>query len=118
MAVGVGVGGSVLVEDAVEVVGGLRLFLGGGGGGEGFEAVVELEGVGINDLAIEGCGEGERRGAFAGGGGSADVKGIHLALTKASPPTGGQRGRENLLNWFRTPLRNLARGWVLRRRGR
>ncbi len=60
------------VEDAVEVMRDFFPVAWGGSGGEGFQAAVELEGVGIDDLPAEFRGEAQGERALARGGGTAD----------------------------------------------
>ena len=69
-----GIVGSGGVRDAVKVVGGQGLLLRGRCGGDDFEAAVELEGVGIDNLAIEGLGQGQGDAGFARGRGAAEEK--------------------------------------------
>jgi len=69
-----GIVGSGGIRDAVEVVGGQSLLLRGRCGGDDFEAAVELEGVGIDNLSIEGFGQGQGDAGFARGRGTAEEK--------------------------------------------
>ena len=64
---GVALGG---VEDVEEVVGDALAVLFGGFGGAEVEAAVGLEGVGVDDLAAAGLGEGQGQAALAYGGGA------------------------------------------------
>ena len=61
---------------AEEVMGDAAEFGGGGFGGDEVEALVELEGVGVDDFAIELKGEVEGRRGFSGGGWADDVEGL------------------------------------------
>jgi hypothetical protein len=96
-----GVAGRGGGEVAEEVMGDEAEFGGGGFGGDEVEALVELEGVGVDDFAIELEGEVEGRSGFAGGGGADDIEGLrrwgvrrHLRRggIKKSPSHGGRDG--------------------------
>lgn len=63
--VAAGVAGFGGIEDGVEMVGCLGFFLVGGSGAEDGDALIELEGVGVDDLAVEFAGEADGECGFA-----------------------------------------------------
>lgn len=70
-----GVAGFGGIEQVKQVVRDLGTLLRGGFGGDDVEPAIELEGVGIDDLAIDlGC-ERERECGLAGGGGADEIEG-------------------------------------------
>jgi hypothetical protein len=101
-AVALGVAGVGGGEVAEEMVGDEGELFGSGFGGDEVEALVELEGVGIDDFAIELEGEVESGGGFAGGGGADDVEGLrgrgerrHQVVGEKKSPS--HLGRDGLL---------------------
>jgi hypothetical protein len=71
-----GVAGGRGREVAEEVMGDEAEFGGGGFGSDEVEALIELEGVGVDDFAIELESEVEGRRGFSGGGWADDVEGL------------------------------------------
>ena len=77
-----GVGGGA---HTIEAMGGGGFVLLGGAGSDEAEFAVDLHGIGVDDDAVVGAGEGEGEGGFAAGGGAGDDEGARdLRGTAAS----------------------------------
>src|SRR6185295_4004834 len=72
-------------------------------GGADVEAPVDLQGVGVDDLAGEPLGERHRQGALAGGGGADDGEDPHRSRSSTAVKSAGggssKRRRFSLRGW-------------------
>jgi hypothetical protein len=68
------------INDAVEVVGNDGPFFLARGSGKRRQASIELEGIGIDDLAITGARQSESGGGFAGSSGAAEEESVQWAV--------------------------------------
>lgn len=80
LSVGGGIEGVGGIADPEEVVGQDGLFFSAGGGGDCFQAPIELEGVAIDDFSLAGLCDGEGCRRFTGGGGTAEEESVQYSV--------------------------------------